>query len=317
MRAQTILEAIGHTPLVRLSRIVDGNHAEIWAKAEFLNPSGSLKDRIALRMIEGAEADGRLRSGGAIVEASTGNTGIALALVGAVKGYRVRIYMPDTLAQSERAKLMTAYGAEIVAVDVHREAAARDPSMHGGMVEVVPRILCREAERASPGTWWARQFSNPDNVLAHRDGTGGEIVEQLPGPAAAFTASVGTGGTLLGIGLALRARWPQTRVVAVEPAGDTLLGRSDYPLIEGITDGILLDLRAQGMAAHLQLIKDEDAINMAHRLAEEEGLACGVSGGANVLAALAVARQLAPGNRVVTVLPDSRDRYLATERYIT
>ncbi|MDR7522935.1 MAG: cysteine synthase family protein [Armatimonadota bacterium] len=316
----SILNAIGKTPLVRLRRVLDGLDAEVWAKVEYLNPSGSIKDRIALSMITAAESEGKLRPGGTIVEASTGNTAIALAFVAAVKGYRVMIFMPAEVASGERVKLMRAFGAEIQTVDARAEGMAMDPTLHGGILEILPRMKCRDLEASTPGVWWARQFSNPENVRAHRETTGREIVAQAVGRMDGFAASVGTGGTLLGVAQALREAWPDIRVMSVEPTGLPMLGkeaRHRMPIVPGITDGILVEIDRSGLVHDTTAISDDEAVAMTHRLATEEGLACGVSAGANVVAAIRLARQLGPRSRVVTVLPDRRDRYLTVEKYIT
>ncbi len=314
-----ILQHIGNTPLIRLTRVTDGVDAEIWVKPEYLNPSGSIKDRIALYMVEAAEREGKLRPSGTIVEASTGNTAVALALVGTVKGYRVKIFMPQEVASGERVKLMRAFGAEIETVDARAEGMKLDPTLHGGILEIVPRMKCRDLEASTPGVWWARQFSNPENVRAHQETTGAEILRQAPGRVDGFAASVGTGGTLLGVAQALRAVWPEVAVMSVEPTGLPMLGeaRARMPIIQGITDGILLDIDRARLVSETMSIADDEAISMMRRLALEEGLLCGVSGGANVVAAVRLAHRLGPQARVVTVLPDRRDRYLTVEKYIT
>jgi cysteine synthase A len=315
----SILKAIGNTPLVRLRRVVDDLPAEIWVKVEYVNPSGSIKDRIALRMVETAEREGRIQPGDAIVEASTGNTAIALAFVAAAKGYRLRVFMPIQAAIGERLKLMSAFGAEIQTIDPAAEGMLLDPSLHGGVLEIVPRTKCRDLEASTAGVWWARQFSNPANVAAHRETTGEEIVRQMAGPADGFVASVGTGGTLLGVSQALRAAWPAIAIVSVEPSrsAEQEEAKPRMPPIPGISDGILVDVRRSGLVTDAVVIRDRDAIAMADRLAREEGFCCGVSGGANVVAAIRLARKLGPTSRVVTVLPDHRDRYLTVQKYMT
>jgi len=196
---------------------------------------------------------------------------------------------------------------------------ALDPSVHGGVIEIVPRQKCREVEAANPNIWWARQFSNPDNVAAHRETTGKEILEQTGGQIDDFVASIGTGGTLLGVSHAVKPVCPEARMIAVEPAGAPWIGRGKaaIPFIEGITDGLLFDILDGGVAEEIVWVTDEDAVQMARRLAREEGLFCGMSAGANVFAALQIARKLGRGKTIVAILTDSRDRYLTTERYIT
>lgn len=315
----TVLDLIGNTPLVRLNKVTEGLDSEVLAKLEYLNPSGSIKDRMALFMIENAEKRGDLKPGFTIVEASTGNTGIALSFVSAVKGYPITVYMPKAVASEERKRMMESYGARIELVGTEDLDSSLDPSVHGGVIEIVPRQKCREVEAANPHIWWARQFSNPDNVAAHRQTTGKEILEQTGGHLNAFVASIGTGGTLLGVAQAVKPVCPHALMIAVEPAGAPWIGRGKeaIPFIEGITDGLLFDILDGGVADEIVWVTDEDAVNMARRLASEEGLFCGMSGGANVFAALKVAERLGKGKTVVAILTDSRDRYLTTERYIT
>jgi len=315
----SVLDLIGNTPLVRLNKVTAGLEAEVLAKLEYLNPSGSIKDRIALYMIENAEKRGDLKPGYRIVEASTGNTGIALSFVAAVKGYPMTVYMPKAVASEERKRMMESYGAQIELVGTEDLDTALDPSVHGGVIEIVPRQKCKEVEAANPHTWWARQFSNPDNVAAHRETTGKEILEQTGGQINAFVASIGTGGTLLGVSQAIKPVCPEAQMIAVEPAGAPWIGRGKeaIPFIEGITDGLLFDILDGGVAEEILWVTDEDAVQMARRLAREEGLFCGMSAGANVFAALQVAKKLGKDKTVVAILTDSRDRYLTTERYIT
>lgn len=315
----TVLDLIGNTPMVPLNRIAKGLDAEILCKLDYMNPSGSTKDRIALRMIESAERQGLLKPGYTIVEASSGNTGIALAFVAAVKGYEMLVYMPDTVASTERIKLMEAYGAEIHFVDLEDEGRSLDAGVHGALSEIVPRMKCRALEASRPDIWWARQFSNPDNVAAHRETTGREILRQADGKVHAVVASIGTGGTLMGVAQALGEAIPDCEIIAVEPAEDPVLGRGKdgMPIIEGITDGIALAMLDTDLVDEVVLVTDRDAIATTHLLTEKEGLFCGISSGANVFAAMKVAERLGKGKTIVTVLPDSKDRYLSTERYIT
>jgi cysteine synthase A len=315
----SVLDLIGNTPLVRLDRITEGMDCEILAKLEYLNPSGSIKDRIALYMIQNAEKRGDLKPGYTIVEASTGNTGIALSFVAAVKGYPMTVYMPKAVASEERKRMMESFGAQIELVGTEDLDTALDPSVHGGVIEIVPRQKCKEVEAGDPRIWWARQFSNPDNVTAHRETTGKEILEQTGGQIDAFVASIGTGGTLLGVSQAIKPARPEAQMIAVEPAGAPWIGRGKeaIPFIEGITDGLLFDILDGGVADEIIWVTDDDAVQMARRLAREEGLFCGMSSGANVFAALQVAQRLGKGKIIVAILTDSRDRYLTIERYIT
>jgi cysteine synthase A len=313
-----VLELIGNTPMVRLKSAAGSTKAEVFVKLEYLNPSGSIKDRIALRMIEDAEREGRLRPGMKIVEASTGNTATALALVGAVKGYRVHLYVPDTAASEERLRILSSYGAIVTRVAIPEEDRG-EGGQHGSIVERVPRQRCLQEEAGNPNVWWARQFSNPSNAAAHADGTGREILEQTNGKVDAFVASIGTCGTIVGVSRTLRAHIHHVDIIAVEPRNSPTIkdGKLSIPLIEGITGGLLQQMVEERAADVVLRVKQEEAIDMAHRLAEEEGLFCGLSSGANVVGALEVARRLGKGHRVVTVLVDSRDRYLFTERLTT
>jgi len=317
--SQVILGAIGNTPLVPLRRLCKESSARVMVKPEYLNPSGSIKDRIALRMIEDAERQGRLRPGMRIVEASSGNTAAALAFVGAVKGYKVTLYVPTTTSE-ERIRICKAYGAEVISVDVDDPEALDRQGIHGALAEFVPRQVCLQEEQKDPtSTWWARQFSNPSNVAAHEEGTAVEILEETGGKVDAFVCAIGTAGTLVGVGRALRKHSPSVKIVAVEPEGSRTIkgGKPLVPVIEGLSGGILLRVVDEGIANEVTSISEEEAISMCHRLAEEEGLFCGVSSGANVLAALRLAEQLGPGKQVVTILVDSRDRYIFVERFTT
>ncbi len=322
--ADSMLDLIGEIPLVRLNKIARTNDAEILVKPEFLNPSGSIKDRIAKLMIEEAEEQGILKKGMTIVEGTTGNTGTALAFVSAVKGYRFVAYTPTMVANKSRMAIMLSYGAETEAVDIEiynkrmGVAGNEDSSVHGGHVELLPRQICLDLERSQDDIWWARQFSSPQNYGAHRDWTAREIIEQTDGKIDAFVASVGTGGTILGIAQALKAHNKNILIVGVEPAGKSMMGAPDeYPIIRGISDGIIPQIFESKLVDQVISIQDKDAIDMAHLLAEKEGIFCGISSGANVLASQIIAEELGKDKRVVTVLPDSRDRYLEVEKYTT
>ncbi len=322
--ADSMLDLIGNIPLVRLNRVGKDTGAEILVKPEFLNPSGSIKDRIAKMMIEDAERQGLLRKGSTVIEATTGNTGTALAFVSAVKGYKMIAFAPSSVANPSRAAIMLAYGCEMESVDTEayeskkKAHSASDTSVHGGRIELLPRQLCLEKEQECEDIWWARQFSHEWNVGAHRTWTAVEILEQTGGNLDAFVASVGTGGTLLGVAQALKAHNPDILIVGVEPAGAPMLGAKDrYPIIPAISDGIIPEIWMSGLVDRVIAITDQEAIDMAHELAEREGMFCGMSSGANALVAVRIGQELGPGKRIVTVLPDSRDRYLAVEKYTT
>lgn len=314
----TILQHIGNTPLISLKNITRGEEFEIFAKAEFLNPSGSLKDRIAIRMVSGAEKSGRLKRGGTIIEASTGNTAIALSFVGTLKGYKVIIFIPKKTASKERVEIIKRYGAEvrIAPAPLKDKNEPHDVGVHGGFYEIPGRIICRGMEK-QPDIWWARQFSNPNNVAAHRDGTGKEIDRQLGSKIDAVVASIGTGGTFLGLAQALKRYSPL--LIAVEPAGHPMVSTKfkNYPIIRGITDGIAYDIVQKDLPDKVIVINDEEAIAMTRRLIREEGLFCGISSGANVAAAMRIGRETVNCKKIVTILADSYDRYISSEHYVT
>lgn len=313
----SILELIGNTPMVKLARIGENPSANILVKLEYLNPSGSIKDRIALEMIERAEKEGKLRTGFTIIESSTGNTGIALSFVGAVKGYKVIIYetMPEKIGM-ERKRTMENFGAEVRLIDAHARAELREKSIGGADVELPGRVLCDTLEKNNSNVWWARQFSNPANVAAHRK-TGYEILAQTDSRIDSFVAAIGTGGTLMGIAETLRERFHEIRIIGVQPGGDkvSIVPGKPYPRTN-ISGGIISDMLEKRLIDDVVRVKDKDAIDMAHRLWKEEGLFAGISSGANVFVALQEMQKLRNGN-VVTVLPDSGSRYLNEEHFIT
>jgi cysteine synthase A len=297
--AQTPLELIGNTPVVKLRRMAAADSAAVWGKLEARNPGGSVKDRICLRMIEAAERDGRLSAGDTIIEPTSGNTGIGLALVAAVKGYRVVLTMPDTMS-SERRSLLTAYGAELVLTP---------DSM--GMHEAV-----RTAEAMldqHPDYFMPQQFSNPANPEAHRETTARELLQQFP-RIDAFVAGVGTGGTITGVGSVLREAMPGIEIYAVEPASSPVLtcGEPGFHQIQGIGAGFRPAILDDNAFDAVIAVSDDDAAACTRRLAREEGLLLGISSGANCHAALEVARRLGPGRTVVTVFCDTGERYLTT-----
>ncbi|MGE5578903.1 MAG: cysteine synthase A [Bacillota bacterium] len=300
----SILEAIGHTPMVRLRRLPEKGSAEILVKIESVNPGGSIKARPALRMIEEAEKDGRLGPGSTIVEASSGNQGIALAMIGAVKGYRVVVFMPESMSL-ERRKVLKAYGAEVRLTPLGKD------------IKETLEICISESKafaESTKGAFRACQFENQNNCCAHRDTTAQEILEQTEGKLDVFIAGIGTGGTISGTGRALKASVPGITVVAAEPDQASLM--VDLPfgfhVQEGIGDGVLPDILDKSVIDRAILVTDAEALAVARRLAREEGIFCGVSSGTNVFAALKMAKELGEGHRIVTVIPDGGEKYLST-----
>ena len=299
-----VLQAVGHTPLVRLRRMPEPDSAEILVKFEGLNVGGSIKTRTALHMIEQAEAAGLLRPDTVIVEPTSGNQGIGLALVGAVKGYRTVIIMPDSVSE-ERRKLIRHYGAEVRLV--------HDAGDIGACIEE-----CLETaltmQRTDPKVFVPQQFVNPNNVKAQKQFTAEEILEQADRPIHGFCSGIGTGGTITGIGEVLKAHNPDIEIWAVEPENAAILagGNIGTHLQMGIGDGIIPEILNQNIYQHIHIVSDADALETAKRLAREEGIMCGISSGTNVAAAIALAKKLGPGKTVVTVLPDTAERYFST-----
>lgn len=302
-RAHNVLELIGATPMVRLSRVVGEDAAEVWGKLEATNPGGSVKDRIALAMIEAAEEQGLLAKGGTIIEPTSGNTGIGLAMVAAYKGYKLIVTMFDT-ASRERRLQMQAYGAEVVLTPAAE-----------GMRGAIDKAL--ELKREHPDYFLPQQFMNAANPEIHRRTTGREIIEQLDGRIDAFVAGVGTGGSLTGVGEVLKEALSTVRVIAVEPAGSPVLsgGRAGFSYIEGIGAGFVPPILNREVIDEVRVITDDDAYEMARRLAREEGLLVGISAGANAYIAIQVAREMGGNARVVTILCDSGLRYLSTRAF--
>ena len=300
--AANILAQIGNTPLVRLGVLTGGEAATIWGKMENNNPGGSVKDRIALGMITAAEASGKLRPGATVVEPTSGNTGIGLSLVCALKGYKLILTMPETMSQ-ERRRLLGAYGAELVLT----------PGSLGmrGAIEKAEE-LTRQLRAYMP-----MQFRNPANPQTHEETTGPEIVAALTTPIDAFVAGVGTGGTITGVGRVLRRHYPQVEIIAVEPAESPVLsgGNPGPHKIQGIGAGFIPDVLDLSLLSSILTVTGDEAIATTRRLAREEGLLVGISAGANVFAARQVAKRLGPGKNVVTVLCDTGERYLSTGIY--
>lgn len=316
---ESILEAIGNTPLLRLRNVPSQIQASVWMKLEFLNPSGSLKDRIALRMIEDAERQGKLKPGYTILESSTGNTGIALSFVGAMKGYKVIIYetTPGEVGQEKR-RIMSGYGAHVHSLPPDELEYLMEKSISGYEVELPGRVKCLELEKENPDYWWARQFANPSNVTAHHD-TGREILQQIGGRIDAFVASIGTGGTLVGVAEVIKEKYPTARVVGVMPASSKIKFDFKEPLpATDVHGGILSEMMQQsGLVDEVVKITDDEAVAMTHELRRQEGVFAGVSSGANMIVALREAEKLGPEADVVTIFPDSADRYFSDEHYVT
>lgn len=299
-----VLEAVGYTPVIRLSRMNRPQNAEVLVKFEGLNVGGSIKTRTALNMIEDAEMRGLLKEGMTIVEPTSGNQGIGLALAGAVKGYRVVIIMPDSVSE-ERRKLVRHYGAEVILI--------HDAGNIGDCIETCVQTAMRMAA-ADPNVFVPQQFDNPANPMAHRRHTGLEILEQVAGPIHGFCSGVGTGGTISGIGEVLKSLNPEIIIWAVEPENAAILagGMVGTHLQMGIGDGVIPGNLNRQIYEEVCIISDEEAIQTARDLARLEGLMCGISSGTNVAAALKLARKLGPGKTVTTVLPDTAERYFST-----
>ncbi len=301
--ARDVTELVGSTPLVRINRLVGPHDAEVLLKLESMNPGGSVKDRPALRMIQGLEARGALGPGSTIIEATSGNTGVGLAMVGAARGYRVVLVMPEGSSR-ERIQLFQAFGARV-------ELTPAEERMPGAIARA--EALGREL----PGAVLTHQFDNPDNPAAHREGTALEILADTDGRLDALVATCGTGGTIVGTGEALRQRLGAIRIVAVEPAASPVLsgGKPGPHGIPGMGPGFVPSIVHLDLFDAIVQVTDAQALEMARRLAAVEGLLVGPSSGAAVHAALAEARALGPGRRVVAVAPDTGERYLSTGLY--
>lgn len=299
-----VLEAIGHTPMIRLNRMVKPGMAEVLVKFEGLNVGGSIKTRTALNMIEDAERRGLINKDTVIVEPTSGNQGIGLALVGAVKGYRTIIIMPDSVSE-ERRKLVRHYGAEVILI--------HDAGNIGLCIEECLNTALRMAKE-DKNVFVPQQFENPANLSAHRHHTGLEILEQVAGPIHGFCSGIGTGGTITGVGEVLKAQNPDIEIWAVEPENAAILagGNIGTHLQMGIGDGLIPPILNQDIYSSICIVTDDEAIGTARDLARYEGFMCGISAGTNVCAALKLAEKLGEGKTVVTILPDTAERYFST-----
>ena len=299
-----VLEFIGHTPMVRLNHMVYEDSAQVLVKFEGLNVGGSIKTRTAYEMIKAAEAEGKINKDTIIVEPTSGNQGIGLALVGAVKGYKTIIIMPDSVSE-ERRKLVKHYGAEVILI--------HDDGDIGKCIDECLKTALKMAED-NPKVYVPQQFANPNNVKAHKHHTGLEIMEQVEGNIDGFCSGIGTGGTITGIGKVLKAQNPDIEIWAVEPENAAILagGNIGTHLQMGIGDGVIPDILDQNIYDNIYIVTDEEAISTSKDLAKKEGLMCGISSGTNVAAAIKLAKKLGKGKTVVTVLPDTAERYFST-----
>jgi len=298
-----ITTLIGRTPLVQLQHFLDAPAAKLFAKVEYFNPGGSVKDRICLNMVEAAETAGKLKPGMTLVEPTSGNTGIGLALVAAVRKYKLILVMPESMSM-ERASLLSSYGAQLVLT----------PAWEGmqGAIKEAESILAQHPDYYMPA-----QFSNPANPEVHRKTTGPEILAAMERPVDAFVVGVGTGGTITGVGEVLKAENPDTEIIAVEPANCAVLsgGNPGPHKIQGIGAGFIPEILNRKIIDRVIPVSDDDAYRTAKRLAREEGLLVGISSGANAWAAKQVAKELGKGKAVVTILPDTGERYISIEKY--
>jgi len=333
-RTPTILDHIGNTPLLKLQHVTDSIDVAIYVKCEFTNPGGSIKDRMALCMIEEAERRGDLRPGGTIVDQSTGNTGPALSFVGGVLGYDVQIFLPAQLSSaydsSDRIRIARLYGATVTSIDLDEliEGARELQGVERAAAFVAIRMKQAHAvQERDSSSWWANQLCNTDNTKAHREHTGREILDQMDGPIDAWVASVGTGGTLLGVAQALKEQHPDLKVAGILPTDDQRIewvrSRAIHRALEGFgvpaLRFLMEDLLDSGVMDDEVTVENTDAKKMADRLCAEEGIYCGMSSGANVHAAIEMAKTMEPGSQIVTVAVDRRDRYFAeypNEHYV-
>ena len=299
-----ILEAMGNTPLIRLNRMADEESAQILVKFEGLNVGGSIKTRTAYNMIREAEKQGLIKEDAIIVEPTSGNQGIGLALVGAVRGYQTKIIMPDSVSE-ERRKLVKHYGAEVILI--------HDAGNIGACIEECLNTALRMAAE-DPRVFVPQQFENPANPAVHRSQTAVEILEQADCPIDGFCSGIGTGGTITGIGEVLKEKNPQIEIWAVEPEHAAILsgGSIGTHLQMGIGDGVIPAILNMDIYDDICIVTDEEAIRTSQELASKEGIMCGISSGTNVAAAMKLAKKLGKGKTVVTVLPDTAERYFST-----
>lgn len=303
-----VLEAMGHTPIIQLNHMVDEESARVLVKFEGLNVGGSIKTRVAYNMILEAEKQGKIKPGSIIVEPTSGNQGIGLALVGAVKGYKTIIIMPDSVS-IERRYLVAHYGAEVKLV--------HDAGNIGDCIDECVKLALKMQEE-DPRVFVPQQFENKANPMVHKYHTGQEILEQIAGPIDGFCSGIGTGGTITGIGETLKAMNPDIKIWAVEPENAAILagGTVGTHIQMGIGDGLIPGVLNQNIYDDIAIISDEEALNTAKDLARKEGLMCGISSGTNVAAAIRMAKQLGKGKTVVTLLPDTAERYFSTPLFM-
>ena len=299
-----ILEAMVNTPIIQLNKMVTKDMARVLVKFEGLNVGGSIKTRTAFNMIKAAEDAGVIKEDTIIVEPTSGNQGIGLALVGAVKGYKVKIIMPDSVSE-ERRKLISHYGAEVILIHDHGNI--------GKCIDECLQTALKMAEE-DERVFVPQQFENPANPQVHKEKTGAEIIAQVDGKIDGFCSGIGTGGTITGIGEVLKEKNPDIEIWAVEPERAAILsgGSIGTHLQMGIGDGVIPSVLNQDIYEHIYIVTDEDAIHTAKDLAKKEGIMCGISSGTNVAAAIELAKKLGPGKTVVTVLPDTAERYFST-----
>lgn len=299
-----ILEAMGNTPIIQLNKMVTKDMARVLVKFEGLNVGGSIKTRTAFNMIKAAEDAGVIKEDTIIIEPTSGNQGIGLALVGAVKGYKVKIIMPDSVSE-ERRKLISHYGAEVILIHDHGNI--------GKCIDECLQTALKMAEE-DERVFVPQQFENPANPQVHKEKTGAEIIAQVDGKIDGFCSGIGTGGTITGIGEVLKENNPDIEIWAVEPERAAILsgGSIGTHLQMGIGDGVIPSVLNQDIYEHIYIVTDEDAIHTAKDLAKKEGIMCGISSGTNVAAAIELAKKLGPGKTVVTVLPDTAERYFST-----